>query len=307
MKNIKTYLAGALMLLMPALAGAQALPFTIADVDPVILAKGGTGLTETGAVSHAAFTNAAAIPFSEAALDVAAGYTMWQPGAAKTGILNAAGAAKLNDRLGVSAGLYYGMHPSYDITDGAGASDGTFSPSDLHAAVGVAYKFLPDMSAGVNLGYASSTLAQGHSYGTVAADLFVMAKFSQIKVAAGVSNVLGTVRSATGHEFCIPGSIALGAGYEKEFGQKHQVEAGLDFDYFFSGWTAASLGAEYTFDDLVSFRAGYRYGGDSPIPSFASVGAGVKFSGVKLNLAYLLTGSGSPLSNTLSISVGYCF
>jgi hypothetical protein len=58
---------------------------------------------------------------------------------------------------------------------------------------------------------------------------------------------------------------------------------------------------------MVSFRAGYRYGGDSPIPSFASVGAGVKFSGVKLDLAYLIAGGDSPMKNTLAIGLGYSF
>ena len=301
------YIAGALMLLFPALAGAQALPFTIADTDPVTLGKGTASLAETGSVSHAAFTNAAAVPFSESALDVSAGYTMWQPANAKGNVISVAGAYNMNDKLGVAAGLYYGMNPAYEITDASGSSKGTFSPSDMHAAVGVSYRFIPALAVGVNVGYATSSLTKDNSYGTVAADFFLMSQFSDFKVAAGVSNVLGTVKSASGAEFCIPGSVALGAGYDKAFADKHAVEANLDVDYFFSGWLAAAAGVGYTFNDLVSVRAGYRYGGESPIPSFASVGAGVKFSGVKLDLAYLIAGADSPMKNTLAVSVGYCF
>ncbi|MBR5015086.1 MAG: hypothetical protein IKY16_10875, partial [Bacteroidales bacterium] len=117
MKKTMIYIAGALMLLIPSLAGAQALPFTVADVNPVTLAKGGAGLTETGSISHSAFTNAAAVPFSESTLDVAAGYTMWQPTSAGSSVINVAGAYNMDGKLGIAAGLYYGMHSSYDITD----------------------------------------------------------------------------------------------------------------------------------------------------------------------------------------------
>lgn len=306
MKKI-IYIVGALFLLFPSLSKAQALPFTIVDTDPVVLGKGGAGLTETGSVSHAAFTNAAAIAFSESAMDIAAGYTMWQPTIAKSNIINVAGAFKLNDKLGVAAGVYYGINPSYDITDANGSISGKFSPSDIHAAAGVAYKILPSLALGVNFGYATSTLAQGVSYGTTAADLFIMTEFSGFKATAGVSNVLGTIKGTNGKTYCIPGSIALGGGYGKDFGEKNRIEADIDIDYFFLGGLAAAFGAEYTFNDFVSFRAGYRHGGESPVPSFASVGAGVRFSDMKINLAYLVAGAESPVKNTLALSVGYSF
>lgn len=295
------------MFLMPSLAGAQALPFTIADMSPVTLAKGTAGLTETGSIAHAAFNNAAAIPFADAKMDVAAGYAMWQPTAVNSSIVNVAGAYNSNGKLGVALGFSYGMNPEYNITDASGAVKGTFKPSDMQINAGLAYRFIPALSIGANVGYATSSLAEGYSYGTVTADVFLMSQFSDFKVAAGVSNIGGTIKSASGAEFCLPGSIALGLGYDKEFAEKHAVNVNVDADYFFSGWLAASFGAGYTFNDLVSFRAGYRYGGESPIPSFASVGAGVKVAGVKIDLAYLLAGADSPMKNTLALGLGYSF
>ncbi len=307
MRKTLSYIAGAMMLLIPAVAGAQALPFTVADANPVTLAKGSAGLTETSSVSHSAFTNAAAIPFSESSFDVSAGYTMWQPSYVKGNVISVGAAYNMKNKLGIAAGLYYGMNPAYDAAGAGGSANGTFKPSDLHAAVGVSYRFIDALSVGVNFGYASSSLAEGKSYGAIAADAFLMAKFSDFKVAAGVSNILGSIESAGGAKFSLPASVAVGAGYGKAFAEKHAIEADLDFDYFFTGGFAAALGAGYTFNDLVSVRAGYRYGGESPIPSFASVGAGVKFSGVKLDLAYLVAGSDSPMKNTLAVSVGYSF
>ncbi len=307
MKNRLSYIAGALMLLLPVASAAQALPFTVSDADPVILAKGGAGLTETASVSHAAFTNAAAVPFSESTLDASAGYMLWQPSAVKSNVISIGAAYNMNNKLGIAAGLYYGLNPEYELFGAGGSPDGRFRPSDIHAAVGVSYRFVDFMSVGVNFGYASSSLAEGRSYGSVAADAYVMAKFSDFKLTAGVSNVFGSIESAGGKKFSLPASAALGAGYQKTFSEKHGVEANLDLDYFFDGWFAASVGAGYTFNDMVSVRAGYRYGGDSPIPSFASVGLGGKFMGIKLDLAYLIAGADSPMKNSLALSLGYNF
>ncbi len=307
MKNTLSFFAGALMLLIPSVAGAQALPYTASDADPAILAKGGAGLTETRSVSHAAFTNAAAIPFSESTLDVTAGYMMWQPASINSNVISVGAAYNMKGKLGIAAGLYYGMNPEYNVTNASGAGSGTFKPSDMHVALGVSYRFIDALSLGVNFGYASSSLAEETSYGAIAADIFLMSKFSDFKVTAGVSNLLGSIQSAGGAKFNLPASAALGVGYDKTFAEKHAVEANLDLDYFFIGGVAASVGAGYTFNDLVSFRAGYHYGGESVIPSYASVGAGVKFAGVKLDLAYLIAGADSPMKNTLAVGLGYSF
>ncbi len=307
MKNTIPYLAAMLLFFVPALVGAQALPHTVSDADPVILAKGGAGLTETGSISHAAFTNAAAIPFSNSSLDVTAGYMMFQPSAVRSDVISAGVAYNLNNKIGFAAGFYYGMNPEFGIINANGLESGTFKPSDLHAAVGVSYRFLDFMSVGVNFGYARSSLMEKVSYGTVAADAFVMAKFKGVKLAAGVSNILGSIESANGIKFRLPASAALGAGYDINFAERHVLEASLDLDYFFSGELAASVGAGYTFNDLISIRAGYRYGGDSVIPSYASIGAGVKVIGIKLDVAYLIAGTDSPMKNTLAVGVGYSF
>jgi hypothetical protein len=299
------YIAGALMLLFPAIAGAQALPFTAAETDAASLGTAGADLTQTSSIAYASFSNAAAIPFSDAKMDVAAGYNMWQPSSVGSSMINVGAAYNMNNKLGVAVGFLYGMNPAYDIADASGAVKGQFKPSDMHMNVGVAYRFLPFLSVGANVGYATSSLAKDYSYGALAADVYAMAQFSGLKVTAGVANVGTSVKAKNGTAFSLPTSVAFGAGYEMSFADVHSVDVLLDADYYFCGSFAAAAGATYTFKDLVVVRAGYRYGGASPIPSYASVGAGVKFAGAKLDLAYL-TGS-SAMKNTLAITVGYSF
>ena len=293
------------MLLFPALAGAQALPFTAAETDAASLGTAGADLVQTDAIANASFSNAAAIPFSDAKMDVAAGYTMWQPTGVGSNMINVGAAYNMNNKLGVAVGFLYGMNPAYDITDASGAVKGQFKPSDMHMNVGVAYRFLPFLSVGANVGYATSSLAKDYSYGALAADVYAMAQFSGLRVTAGVANVGTSVKAKNGTAFSLPTSVALGAGYEMAFADVHSVDVLLDADYYFGGWFAAAAGAAYTYNDLVVVRAGYRYGGASPIPSYASMGAGVKFAGAKLDLAYLI--GSSAMKNTLAVTLGYTF
>jgi Type IX secretion system protein PorV len=70
----------------------------------------------------------------------------------------------------------------------------------------------------------------------------------------------------------------------------------------------ASIGAEYWYKDQFAFRAGYFY--ESPTKGarrYATVGAGLKYSALGLNVAYIFpSGAGisrNPLSNTIRFSL----
>lgn len=289
------------------MASAQALPFTAANYSPAALAMGGASAVETSSIAYSAFRNAAAVPFAEQKMDVNAGFAMWAPSGVSTNVLSVAGAYNMNRKLGVTAGLAYGMNPAYDVIDASGSSKGQFKPTEMQLKAGVSYRFIPCLSAGVNVGYASAKLAEGASYGAFDADVFLMAKFGGFKAAAGVSDLGGGVTSASGAKFSLPSAATLGLGYEAAFGEKNALAVQADADYYLAGAFAAAVGASYTYDDMISVRAGYRAGAESVIPSFMSLGAGVEFAGVKLDLAYLLGVGDSYLGNTLAISVGYSF
>ncbi len=71
-----------------------------------------------------------------------------------------------------------------------------------------------------------------------------------------------------------------------------------------------SLGSEYTYQDSFSFRAGYFY--ENPnygAREFFSLGAGFKYSSVKVDVSYLFSASKvqNPLENTLRFSLTFNF
>lgn len=291
------------LLLVSMTAGAQALPFTAVNYDPVSMAMGGTGLTDTSSPAYAVYGNPAAAVFSGRKLEVAAGYAMWQPSSMKSDVVSAAGTFVLREKIGVSVGMSYGTNPSYDVIDASGLVTGSFTPSDLQVGAGVSWRFLPFLSVGANVGYASSTLAEGASYGAVNADVYAMAKFGGLKAAAGVKGLGTAVKSASGASFNLPMAAAAGVGYELGLGEKSRVDVNLDAEYYMKDGVAVAAGASYTFARLFTVRAGYRYGGNTVLPSFASVGAGFRIFGAGVDLAYLIAGKSSPMANTLSIGL----
>ena len=188
------------------------------------------------------------------------------------------------------------MCAAYDIYDAGGTVTGSFAPSEMQANVGLGWRFMPWLSLGANVRYLSSTLSEEHSYGAVSSDIFVMSRISDFSLALGVSSLGSRVESASGATYPLPASLTFGAGYLAEFAEAHGVEVLLDADWYFAGWNR-----------MVSVRAGYRYGGESVIPSYASVGAGVEFIGISLDLAYLIAAGDSPLRNTMTFGLGYSF
>ena len=285
MKYTKSYLAAALFMLISMTASAQALPFVAAEYNATSLGKAGADLVDTENTAFAALSNAAVIGFAEYKADVEAGLTSWGPSST------------------VAAGLLQGTHSAYDITDEGGSVIGSFKPADTQISAGVSYKVLPILSVGANVGYATSKLSDKYSYGAVKADVMAMAKIGGLKAAFGLKDLGTAVTSASGAKFALPTHVALGAGYGMSFAKKHSVDALLDADYYFDGGLALAAGIEYGMNDFVFVRGGYRYGGNSPIPSFASIGAGVKFMGCKVNFAYIL--GSETVANTLSFSIGY--
>lgn len=291
----------------PLLAGAQALPFVAAEYSPGALGKGGVSSVETSSIAYASFSNAAAVPFSDLKGDFAAGYTLWQPTLSKVNIISAAGAYNINGKVGIAAGFSYGLHPGYEAFDEAGTGKGEFKPSDMMLNLGISWRFVDWLALGVNLEYAGHKLAEAHKYGAFSTDLFLMTKVNGFKGALGVSNLGTKVKSANGDKFALPSSLTAGVGYDGVFAEKHKLDVNAEVDYYFQKAFAASFGAGYTFNDMVSVRAGYHYGGKSVIPSYASAGIGLKFAGVTLDAAYLIADKASPMKNTLQLSLGYRF
>lgn len=134
-------------------------------------------------------------------------------------------------------------------------------------------------------------------------------RYAMLRAGARLAGLGGYVGD-TG--YTLPTSLTAGAALDTYLSDAHEVTVGADLGYCFNPAAAQgfllSVGAEYNLMQLVQLRAGYHYGERAAYcPSFASVGAGVRFLHLRLDFAYLFAKRETALRNTYSISFGLDF
>lgn len=250
-----------------------------------------------------AMHNPAARLFGKEDFDVQAAYASWGP---KSGIksnnVNLDLFYKINDKIALTTALETFLGQPY-VESVSGSKTTEFSPNDIMIKAGAAYRFTDNLSAGLNFRYMSSALSSKNSLSAFGADAHIAGNFNGIKTMAGICNIGSKVTSSDGTAYNIPTSVLLSGGYESNVSETSSINAEIDFRYLLCGAIDIAVGAEYCWKDMLSVRAGYHKG--AVYGDFISVGAGVKFSGIKLDACYL-AGS-SPLGGSMMFGLGYSF
>ena len=294
-KYILSSLVAALLPVSLLAQESPALPFIRIDRSAVTSAMG-------GAEALSPLYNPAAVPFRGS--DVAFSFQNWAPGAVKSSNLNLLGGFRIGKRIGINVVGAYQSGQEYSLVDLNGRKSGGFTPSDLLVGVGFGFAVTDFLSLGVNVKFAQSSVADKTSYSSVAGDAFLVFSMKGFSATAGVASLGMPVKSGE-QKFGLPTSAKLGLGYDLAFGTS-ALRFAADADVFFTGGVGAALGAQYGWNDMVFARAGFHLGtGKAPLPTYASVGLGVKFVGIHLDVSYLL--GNAALGNTLCVGIGYAF
>lgn len=299
-------------------SAAAALQSVAVPHSPAADAFGGAGLLSTSSIAFSSLSNAAAMPFASGMGDVAFSYQLWQPSA--NNFINFGGGFNIKDKVGIGFAAAIGLGKPFDLISDLGKVTGSFTPKNYQIGLGLSYRFVEWVSIGANFKVAGESFLPKETDGykapcAFASDIFVMGQYSGVKAAVGVSNIGTKVKDAAGNKFAIPASFAFSVGYDNVFAEQHRVEAYFKGDYFLLGkgvdkgdLFCCGFGAGYTWNDMVSVKGGYHYGKQtSVVPSFATVGLGVKFYGVHIDATYFAAGKGSPMANTVSVGLGYRF
>lgn len=275
------------------------------EKDPARMAVAGTNAASCEDISFSAFHNAAAIPFSENRFGAGISYSRTGKEMMSSGF-NAGAGLRLGKRIGLAVAGNYNLGAEYEIIDEYGNRGGNFKTSSMLYSLGLGVKIIDMLGIGVNLKYAMEKLGPENNNGAFGSDIFLMFKLKGLGVAAGACNIGTKVKDASGMSFSLPSSARAGISYSHVFGKHHLLDANLDADFFFSGKTSVAAGLEYGFHEIVFVRGGYRFSSlTAPVPSYASVGLGVKFWGVYIDASYLF--ASKTLNNSFSISLGYRF
>ena len=301
-KRIKSISAA--VLISAATLSAQNVPSMVTGCDPALMAMAGAAVA-AAPDAYAAENNAAAISLSGNTMDIAAAYGLWQPEYAHSTIMGFGGYYRINDRMGIGlSGKFFKDREVY-LTSPAGAPMGTYTPSEKVAGLGFSYKVTDGLSAGVNVRFVSSDIAENVSGSSVGADISAAYRNGPVRAGLAVCN-LGPAIKYDKASSSLPSLAKLGGAYSAVVGGRSSIDVSAEADLFFAGGFMAGAGLQYSYSDMVFARAGYHYGdAEKAIPSFASLGLGVKFAGVHLDAAYLL--GNEVTGGTYVIGLGYGF
>lgn len=276
---------------------AQGVAFLNINPDPANMAMAGTSVAHR-ADAYAMENNIAATALDSPKIAAAVGFGIWQPGAANARLMSAQGFYRIGERFSVAFEYKGCSYSEYSVVSDDGRIKDAFTPKELTAGVGVAYRMADNFSAGLNIRMISSVMASDAKGSAFGADIAVKYYNNSLHAGLSVCN-LGTKIKYGDVSYSLPMSAKLGVAYFV-----NNLMLSTEADYYLKKGLSAGLGAEYTFGNIVSLRAGYHFGkATGVLASYASAGIGIVAYGVKLDLAYI-TGSAT-LGNTLLLSLGY--
>lgn len=274
--------------------------FLISIAAPAAFAQSGSALlipSDTRAMSM----GGVALRPDAAKLDVRAFYGSWAPKTAGNTMFGGDVFFRASERLGLSLEGRVFQDKPYDISSAQGMARGQFRPSEMVLGLGASFAATDFLSIDVKARMFSSTIAENYKGNAFCGDLRVGYEQEMFSVGLSGRN-LGSKLSYGADSYALPALAALDASVRPVAGLTVAAEA----DYLFSGALMAALGVEYTIAEIVSLRGGFHYGDAAKaLPTFASLGLGVQFAGVRLDAAFLL--GSKALGNTMMFGFGYSF
>lgn len=291
---------------LPQAAHSQTVQFLNINPDPAV--TGLSGISAPAKANAFAFwNNTAATVFSESRMEAGVSYGQWQPNTSDNSSIAVGAFGRITDFLAVTASYRNFTHKSYTIMDENGIDKGKFTPEEYSAGAGLAFKILPILSVGANVNYVSSKIGVGEKADAVTFDICANAVLEDLSVGLTANNLGSKISYGEGVSYSLPSTVKLGAAYSLAINELHNVtpmaQVGSltdDFSVF------AEAGAEYSYKDFAFVRAGYHYGDEKKyIPSFFSLGLGVRFFGFGLNAAYQLGSSNVNNSFLIALSWGF--
>lgn len=291
------YLTILLAIVLPVFSlDAQTGSFLTGPQDAEAMAMG--GLNAVGDAESAISVNK---------VDTDVSYLMWAPGGISSNIINAG----ISYRFGQFAVIGQGRtcaHGTYELYDENGAPAGSHAPNEFMAGLGAAYSITSDLAVSVLAKYVGSDLAPDAKGSGFCADINFIYRYKDLTLGALVSNIGSKIKYPT-TTAAMPLLMKLGARYGLHFGDKSDLQMGVDAGYLSQGGhnsVLISAGGCFRALGFLSVMAGYHFSTEATLePSYASAGLGVDISMFTLSAAYLI--SSTPVGNSLGITLGCTF
>lgn len=184
-----------------------------------------------------------------------------------------------------AASALYQNDGSFDGRDSFGAPTGSFDVSNLALGLALARPFSPDVTAGARLNVVRESLGPASGSG-IGFDLGVQARRGAFGFGAAARNLGGKMKYDSG-SYDLPGVFGLGASWsDAAKGLRFALDANFPRAYY----NDVRLGGEWTWQQRVALRAGYRLelGAEQGEPlGGPSFGLGTGVNGLWFDYAFL--------------------
>ena len=264
-------------------------------------AMAGAGSASVSAsAAFSAFDNPSILPFATGKVDASFSYGRWAPSTpgCLSDNLGVGIAFKPLRALALSVAVVNQAHPVLELPGYE-----PFRPLDGLASLGAGVSFGAHFSIGASFKYAYQRVLSDNVYWAFAFNAMAQYHGGHFDIAAGVVNVGGDVKSKDGSAYPLPSAARISGSYHGDIG-KSRFEADLDADCYFSGKFGIAAGVQYTYNDLLFARAGYRYAtAGAVLPSHLALGLGVQWKGFCLEASYIT--ANDIIGNSFSLSIGY--
>ena len=266
-------------------AAAQSVPSLLIPTDSRSLAMGGVSRPLTNDFS----------------MDAQAYFGIWAPKAIKSTVIGGEASLCLGRSILLTLEGKTFQDSPYEEAGEQGKVKNTFKPYDFNIALGGTYFINDHFYAGLKLRAVTSYLSNDGKGSAFCGDIFASYGGEKWSAAIAGRNIGSKINYGSG-AYSLPALAAISG----EFRPLEGLRADAEVDYLFSGALMAALGVEYGFADMVFARAGFHYGDPAKaLPTFASVGIGAKFIGIRLDAAYVFLSE--TLGNSFLVSLGYAF
>lgn len=292
----------------------QAISFLNLNPDPQTAALGNAS-TALEATAFAVWNNTAATPFAQHKLAVGTAYGLWQPHFSSNHTFSAGGYCQIGSKLGVAAAFKAFTHQAYDLSDELGQRNGSYSPKEMLASVGAAYKLIPCLALSANLGFVSSDIAPENSAKTITFDAGAFLQLNFMQIGLSATNIGPKIDYGNGNKYSQPTNLKLGAASTKAFGtdslhNTHSITATIQGGMVMQNQALfAEAGVKYCFKQRLSAALGCHLADQTKFtPSFLSLGLGLNMKHVEINAAYLIgLKNNSPVNSSFTIGLSMIF
>lgn len=261
---------------------------------------GGVAMTNIGS-SHAIFGNASAALFSRIPFQISSTYSGHDGG----NYYAVSGYGRIGARSVLEAG--------WRMFDYRGGSDMAFDASYSRFVI-------PSVALGITARYVRYNPDAAAANHALAVDLSTSCRLplpalpenSALVLGAKLANLGGYLTRSVEGSHLLPVNLKVGAALDWWIRDAHEVTLAADYGYYFTpsavSGSEISVGVEYNLMQLIRFRGGYHVGQRSRYyPNYGSVGVGLRFMHVRLDLSYLFASRSSALHNAYGLSFGFDF